>query len=109
MANRPKGLTGPAATARSGSHTAQAGLVVRAWREPCAVHRPWHDCRCLATGLGAAVPTARASACYGGLAGQHESGGGSPGRWHDNGAERSAQCGDARRCPRQRRGQRRRR
>jgi hypothetical protein len=54
--------------------------------------------RRLAAGLGAAAPAARASARYGGLAGQHESGWGSPGRWRDGGvAERYRRDGDLQR------------
>jgi hypothetical protein len=49
--------------------------------------------RQLATGLGVAAPTARASSRYGGPAGQHESGEGSPGRWRDGGVAERYQRG----------------
>jgi hypothetical protein len=76
-----------------------AGSVARcAERAPVRITVQYHSGqrghRRLATGLGAVAPTARASARYEGPTVQHESGGGSPGRWHNIGTERSAQGGD---------------
>jgi hypothetical protein len=51
----------------------------------CTERPGWCGHRRLATGLGAAALMARASACYRGPAGQHESGEGSLGRWRDGG------------------------
>jgi hypothetical protein len=73
---------GPAAAARSSSHTAQAGLAMRARRERtgelCAVRQPWHGCQQWLDQRGVArfgggAPTAR-----GGGAGQGGRGGSSP-------------------------------
>jgi hypothetical protein len=55
--------------------------------------RPGWRCRqWLAAGLGVTAPTARASARYGGLSGQHESGGGSSGKWCDGGVAERYRC-----------------
>jgi hypothetical protein len=64
---------------------------------PCMERPGRRGHRQLATGLGVAAPMARASTRYGEPTRQHESGEGSPGRWHDGGvAERYQRDGGRR-------------